>query len=289
MEPLNLKVLPFAFLSIFFAFLSFNTATDLISNVEILLDLSAVLGFLIKLSIYIALTTICIALVLSQTKHIYYRLGLFFLIFLPYASVFLLKFQINTLLLIAILVLFAGMCLTVLIEFDHFYANQIRTRIETPARANARSITFFIALITAMIFLVVNNNPQSKAEISTRILDETTSAISTTIEDYGLIEKLSGQMVNPQITESEVGKKAIEQAKPQINKYISDQINAMITPYMPYIIYILTFLVFGTIAGASTLSSLITLVLGFILSYTLKSTGYARVTTQTVEVTRLTL
>jgi hypothetical protein len=63
----------------------------------------------------------------------------------------------------------------------------------------------------------------------------------------------------------------------------------MINPYLPYIIYILALLIFVTIAGTSTLAGIFTTLIGIIVIYLLKSTGYAKEEKQTVEVTRITL
>ena len=289
MESLNLKVLPFAFAALIFSFLTFNTATRLISSFEILLDITQVISFLVQLALYTSLTTLSISLVLSQLQRIYFRMGLFFLILLPYISVFILKYLVDPLTALAILVLFAAMVFSILMEFNHLYANQIKTRIETPSRANARTITFFIGLVTAITFFAINNNPVSQEEISNKLLDQLTQSIAVAIEDYNLVEALSGQVGTSQLTQTSLGQQAIRQAQPQINTLVTNQIVSMVTPYLPYVIYIITLLIFATIAGASTLIGIFTTIIGYLLVKLLKAVGYLVEVKQTVEVTRLTL
>ncbi len=289
MAPLNPKVLPFAIAALIFSYLTFATAISLTTQIEIMLSLEQVLVFFLILTINISLMALSISIVLSQVKDLLYRIALFFLLFLPYASVFILKFAVDPIVMLAIFVLFIGMGITILMEFNRLYSNQIKTYIETPARANAKTIIFFIALSTALVFFSTNNNPESEKIMGNKILDQTTSAITTAIEDYGLIEKMV-----PEIKTGEIGQPSLSQAaknkmQAQTNKLIEEQITAMITPYQPYIIYILTILIFGTIAGISTFVGIFTTLLGLILMRLLKSGGYVKEIKQTVEVTRITL
>jgi hypothetical protein len=289
MESFNLKILPFAISALIFSYLTFNICSSLITEAEITIDFTRIGTFIFLLVIYTGLMAMSIAIFLSQIKYIYFRIAFFFILFLPYATIFLLKYEIDPKMFLAIFVIYIAMVFSIITEFNSLYGNQIKTYLSLPARANARTIAFFIALVTALVFLSINNTESGQVEFGVKMQDKITTMIVKTIEDYDLIGKMGGQLS----TGSDIGSKlvntAIGSAKKQIMQQLTEQITTMIEPYIPYMVYFMALLIFLTIAGATAFISFFITLLGYVLTYILKSVGYLKETKQTIEVTRFTL
>jgi hypothetical protein len=285
MESLNLKIIPVAILALVSSYLTFVTIANLIANVQILFNLESVIRFLASLIVLVSITAFLTSLTLALVNNIYYRVGLFVLLFLPFASVFMLSGNVEPLHMLIFVALFTAMALTIVTEFDRHYANQIRARLDTPARANVRTMAFFLALTAALAFFSLNSSATNQEAITDRIIDDIISSTSDAIQDYGLVERMMGQNETQQVGQTI----QLNRIQPQITQLIETQIRSLITPYEPYVIYILTLLVFGTVAGSSTLASFLTTLLSMALLPLLKSAGFVKESKQMVEVTRITL
>ncbi len=292
MESFNLKTLPFAIAAVIFAFLTFQVCSKLMTEIEIVFDINQMLNFFIMLIAFTSITALSIGLFLSQNKNLYYRIGFFALLFLPYASVFLLQYTLTPLMMLFVFVLYIGMAYSIMHEFDSLYGNQIKTYIQVPARANARTIIFITAFISALIFLQVNNTEKAQQQLSEKIKIKLSEVVAQTVEQTNLIESLTGN-VNLDSANgmgSEFINSAVNSAvKPKITDMITQQINTMIDPYLQYIVYIATFIIFSTIAGTTTFVSIVTSLFGMLTIKLLKSLGYAKEVKQTIEVTRITM